>query len=171
MGDIKMENRLKKTTTAALMAAVIFVVTFTGSVIPIPRRGSGAYVNLGDTVIYIAAYILGGPAAGIAAAIGSALSDTAAGSVVYILPTFIIKGLMGLVCGQIMKKRSFAAYAIACAVGGAIMTAGYGLFETGFFGRSYAAASLPLNVVQWVAGAAVGIALYPAAKRLSGVGK
>ncbi|MDR1043361.1 MAG: ECF transporter S component [Clostridiales Family XIII bacterium] len=86
----------------ALMAAIIFVVTYLVR-IPMPIA-SGGYLNIGDTPLYIAAYLLGGPAGAVAGAIGSAMSDLSAGYVIYALPTAIIKGTMGFVCGTIMAR-------------------------------------------------------------------
>jgi uncharacterized membrane protein len=84
------------------MAAIIFVVTYVVR-IPMPIA-SGGYLNIGDTPLYIAAYLLGGPAGAIAGALGSAMSDLAAGFVVYAIPTAIIKGTMGFICGVIMNR-------------------------------------------------------------------
>ena len=158
-------SNLRRITAASIMAALIFVVTWTIKM-PVPST-SGGYLNFGDIVIYMTAYILGGPAAAMAAAVGSALADTAVGASAYILPTFIIKGAMGIVCGQMMKSGRFPAYAAACVVGGAIMTAGYGLYELAFFGSAYALAALPFNLIQWAGGAGVGIILYPVVVQVS----
>ena len=78
------------------MAAFVFL----GTQLRIPT--SIGYMNLGDAVILTASYIMG-PAAFFPAAIGSALSDLIAGYPMYIIPTFVIKGLMGLVAGLIMR--------------------------------------------------------------------
>jgi uncharacterized membrane protein len=148
------------------MAALIFVVTW---LIRVPAPGiHGAYLNFGDAVIYMCAYFLGGPPAALAAAIGSGLADLSAGAVVYILPTAVIKGVMGLVAGRINKGRGFAFYALSGLVGGAIMTAGYALFEYAMFGAAYAIAGMiPFNLIQWFGGWAASLILYPAAKRIA----
>lgn len=161
-----MKYDIRKITVSAVTAAVIFAVTWTIR-IPVPGT-SGGYVNMGDSVIYLAAYLLGGPLAAAAAAVGSALADTAAGATVYIPATFVIKGLMGLFCGYFSVGKSFSRFALSCALGGAIMTLGYALYEAAVFGMSYAAASLPFNMVQWVGGGAIAVVLFPAAKRLTG---
>jgi len=85
--------RVKTLTMTALMAAVIFVLTF---IIRIPVGGSGGYINIGDAGVYVAASLLGGPAGMIAAAIGSALADLSAGAAIYILYTALVTGLMWL---------------------------------------------------------------------------
>ena len=88
---------------AALMTALEFAVTFSVR-IPLPVA-SGAYLNPGDSVIYLGTFFLGGIPAVIASGLGSAFSDLLAGAGAYVLPTFIIKGLMSLICGIIYKKN------------------------------------------------------------------
>ncbi|NLM83657.1 MAG: ECF transporter S component [Clostridiales bacterium] len=159
-----MNKTTLKITYAAVLAALVFVVTFLTR-IPVPGLSS-AYINLGDTVIFISAYLLGGPVAAAVAAIGSALADLAAGAAVYIPATFVIKGLMGLGAGSIMRVRNLAFYALAAIVGGAIMTGGYFVFEAIFFDLAYALTALPLNLVQWGGSVVIALALQPAISRV-----
>jgi uncharacterized membrane protein len=148
------------------MAALIFVVTFIVR-IPIPFSSGGGYLNMGDVVIYVCAYLLGGPRASIAAAIGSGLADLTAGAVIYILPTCAIKGLMGFVAGAVSKGGGFKRYLISSVAGGAIMVAGYAIFECIFFGRAYALAALPLNAIQWGGCTAITAAIYTITKKIN----
>jgi len=85
---------------------------------------------------------------------------------VYIIPTAIVKGLMGLVCGKLMERAGLPRFLIASAIGGAIMVAGYAAFEILLFNVNQALASLPFNGVQWVCGVAAAIAFYPAVVRI-----
>jgi uncharacterized membrane protein len=158
------DSRLKKLTASALVAALVFVVTFLVR-IPIPIA-SGGYVNLGDTVIYLGALLLGGWPAAAAAAIGSALSDLIAGYAIYAPVTFVIKGLMGFACGIMARRAGFIRFAAAAAASGAIMVCGYFIFEALFFNLNQAIVSAPFNLMQLVGGVAVALALYPAAKRI-----
>ncbi|GHU61834.1 membrane protein [Clostridia bacterium] len=161
----KSQFGIQKITTTALMAAIIFVVTYLIR-IPLPFA-SGGYLNIGDAPIYIGAYLLGGPAGAIAAALGSALSDLAAGYVFYALPTAIIKGAMGLVAGALLThNKSFSRYVSASVLGGAIMVGGYAVFEACAFNLNQALAAIPFNAVQWGAGVLVASALYPAITRI-----
>jgi len=171
--------RVKTLTMTALMAAVIFVLTF---VIRVPVGGGGGYINIGDAGVYVAASLLGGPAGMIAAAIGSALADLSAGAAIYILPTAIVKGLMGLVCGALMKRAGFKPFLAASLTGGVIMAAGYFVadiviaslnmpggytaFGTGPINMTLAIASLPPNMIQLACGVAVAAAFYPAVVRI-----
>lgn len=143
----------------ALMAAIIFVVTYIVR-IPLPFA-SGGYLNIGDVPVYLGAYLLGGPAGAIAALIGSALSDLASGYVFYMLPTAVIKGVMGLVCGVLLVRGdSLRRFIFTSVLGGAIMVAGYAGFELFFFNINQAIAGLPFNAVQWAAGVIVASLLY-----------
>lgn len=159
-----MNKSTKHIVKSAVVAALVFIVTWSLR-IPVPAT-SGAYMNPGDAVIYISAYLIGGPEAIIGAAIGSALADLLAGAAVYIFPTFVIKGIMALLTTALLLKRMNVRYIIACLLGGAVMTLGYGLYELFLFGTGYALASLPANLIQWAGGSAIGIALLPVLKKL-----
>jgi uncharacterized membrane protein len=168
--DLGMQRRknnfgIQRITTTALMAAIIFVVTYLIR-IPLPFA-SGGYLNIADAPIYIGAYLLGGPAGALAAAIGSALSDLAAGYVYYAFPTAVIKGAMGLACGAILvRNKSLKRYIVASVIGGAIMVCGYAIFEAFFFNLNQAIVTIPFNAVQWAGGVIVASALYPAIKTI-----
>lgn len=158
-------NTITKLAITALMAALIMSTTIT---IRIPIPATGGYVNLGDSAIYIAAYLLGGPLGGIAAAIGSSLADLSGGYVNFALPTFVIKGIMGLVTGLICKRtHSISKYLIASTVGGAIMVLGYFLSLVIVSSTKTAIAGLLGDSIQYLAGVIAAIVLFPAAKRIS----
>lgn len=148
----------RKITVSAVMAALIFIITF---LIHIPVPGtSAAYINPGDAIIYLSAYIIGGVPAMFAAGIGSMLADIAGNAVVYAPATLVIKAVMGLVCGYMTVKPSLSRFVFACIVGGAVMVGGYGLFEYFYFGLAYAAGSVLFNLIQWAAGMAIAVVLY-----------
>jgi uncharacterized membrane protein len=124
---MKRRRRLLRVTQTALMAAIIFVVTYVIR-IPLPFA-SGGYLNIGDTPIYLAAWLLGGPAGAVAGALGAAMSDLAAGYVFYAAPTAAIKGAMGFVCGALMRREMErgggpAAGGVSAAGGGAAKDSG-----------------------------------------------
>jgi uncharacterized membrane protein len=157
-----MDKKIRLLTFSAISAALVFTATW---VFKLPIPGTSGYVNLGDAIIYLSAWLLG-PAAEVAAAIGSALADLAGGYTVYLPATFIIKGLMGLVFGLIGRKRTFGAYAAASILCGAIMTAGYAVYEAAVFDIAYALTSIPYNLAQWGGNVVAALILYPAAVRL-----
>jgi uncharacterized membrane protein len=159
------KDKTKKLVVTAMFGALIFVITFLVR-IPLPFAGSG-YLNIGDVMIYIAAFILGGPRAAIAAAVGSGLADLSSGYVVYMLPTFIIKGTMGLAAGTIHKRmKNLPGYLIGNTVAGIIMVAGYFVFEYFFFSPGQAIVAAPFNMIQLVGCVAISIAVFPVAKQM-----
>jgi uncharacterized membrane protein len=160
--DSKPKLKLTLLVQTALMVAIIFVITYIIR-IPLPFA-SGGYLNIGDTPLYIAAYLLGGPAGAVAGGLGSALSDLAAGYVPYVLPTAVIKGAMGLVCGVLMRSGDMKRFALASALGGAVMVGGYAVFEALFFNVNQAIATIPLNCIQWAGGVIAATVLFPAVK-------
>ena len=162
-----MKLNTKILTVSAVMAALIFVLTVCFPVkIPVPSESGAAYFNLGDTLIYFASYILGGVPAMFAAALGSAAADVTLGAIVYALPTLVIKGAMGMICGKLTRNGSFKRYIFACVICGAVMVAGYAAFEWIAFGFTYVIASFPANCLQWVCGVGVALALYKPATKI-----
>lgn len=150
----------KKLVMISMMAAIIFVITWTIK-IPLPFSSSGGYINLGDAAIYFSGAMLGPLGGFFAAAVGSALADVLGGAMIYALPTFFIKGLMGLVCGYIMLKRqSFKAFVAAALIGGLIMVSGYFIFEYFMMDKVYAVAALPFNVIQWLGSSIMALPLF-----------
>ena len=128
MNNDKNRNNIKKIAYAGVFAALIFA----GTELHIPT--AIGHINLGDLVILVSAYILG-PFAFIPAAIGSTLADLLAGYPQYAVATFIIKGVMGVVAGLLLKrnkegKTSLGRKLSASFVAELIMIAGYFVFES-----------------------------------------
>ena len=151
--------KTRKLTTTAVTAALVDVVTLL-LVIQIPAV-KGAYFNLGDVVIYCAAYIMGGPYAAVAAAIGSGFADLTVGSTIYIPATVVIKACMALLAGAVTKKkRSLREYIAACITAALIMAFGYFGYEVFLVGIGGALLTLLPNLIQAGCGAALAIVLY-----------
>lgn len=155
---LSMTNRktqIRQIASAGILTALVFIATF---VIKIPIPATEGYVNLGDAVILISSFILG-PFAAIPAAIGSALCDLISGYGQYVIPTFVIKGAMGLVAGLFFRaardgKVSFPRRLSAFVLAELIMAGGYFLFESMpfMYGMSVAVLSVPFNLLQGLAG-------------------
>jgi len=162
-------NSIRKLVLNGLMIALVFLVTFL-PFLHIPSPIAQGYFNIGDSVIMIAAILLGRKSGFIAGAIGSALGDLAVGAFIFAPFTFIVKGLEGFVVGAIANKNgnvpSFISKIIALASGVLTMVAGYFFFELTLirlFDKSLAAtaviAELPGNLIQSVVSAIVAYAL------------
>lgn len=151
---------VRKLVFAAVLAALTCVATL---VIQIPVPAVNGYVNLGDCVVLLCAWILG-PWYGLAAAgIGSMLADVLSGYAFYAPATLILKALMALAAALIPhgKLAGRAAGAVAAEL---IMGAGYWLYAAWFLhtGMAAALAGVPANLIQGAMGLVGGLIIYQA---------
>lgn len=159
-----MKLNFKKLVFAALFAALSCVATMS---IRIPTPGTGGYIHPGDAIVILSGVLLGPIYGGLAGGIGSAMADLIGGYFIYVPVTFMIKGIIALLCGftyQWIAKSSKSRYA-AVAIGGVIdmvfVTGGYYLCEIWLYGASGALASVPANLIQGVSGLVIALILYP----------
>lgn len=150
-----MRNLLvRKLSLGGLFAALVMLFTYA---IKLPTPATAGYIHLGDGIIFLCGMMLG-PQTALIAAVGSALADLVGGYFVYILPTFVIKGLMGALAGRARREKVvFNACLFACAE--LVMVCGYFLFEGFAYGWAAAAGAILPNVVQGVAGVVLGTGL------------
>lgn len=162
-------NSVKKLVMNGLMIALVILATyFTRIPTPLP----GGYFNLGDSVIMLAAILLGPVSGLIAGAVGSAVADLMAGAFLFAPITFVVKGLEGLAVGlltaQIRKTGALKHGRLIAGVfaGAVIMVLGYflaeafllGLFDEAF-GFTAAVAEILFNGMQGILSAVLGYAL------------
>ena len=107
VGVNTMKNKLdiRSISEIAMMAAIVFVATY---IIKIPSPSGTGYVNVGDSMVFLAAVLLGGKKGAIAAAIGGSMSDALGGYLIYAPFTLVIKAGMALIAGSIAYKNSFS---------------------------------------------------------------
>lgn len=151
---------------AGLFAALTTVATLI--MIPVPSMTNG-FVNAGDALVILSAFLLGPGWGAVAAALGSALTDLIYGYYFYIPATFIIKGLMALAAGTILRRLGndrLIPIILASIVAELIMLAGYFGYETLFYGFAGALGSLFGNGVQAAFGVVFGTVLYLALIRI-----
>jgi len=98
-----MVNNTRKYVLTGLMTALVLCLTF---FIKIPVPYTSGYIHLGDSMIYLSVMILGPVYGAFASGIGSMLADLLGGYAQYAVPTLIIKSLMALCMGLILKSRS-----------------------------------------------------------------
>lgn len=158
-----MKTNVKNLVFASLLTALACVATM---VITVPSP-TGGYMNLGDTVVLLSAYLLGpwwGAAAG---GIGSMLADLFAGYAAYAPATLVIKGVMAALAGLLYRalgRRNWAV--LPCGIlAETIMVLGYwgydGILMSSFAG---AAVGIPSNLMQAAFGLAASAALTLALK-------
>lgn len=152
------DANIKKLVLAALMAALTYVAT---SIVQIPSPMQG-YVNLGDCIVLLSGWILGpwwGAAAG---GIGSMLVDLLGVYAHYAPGTLVIKGVDALAAALIFRAlgRGKNAMLVSGIVGEVVMVVGYFFYASLILGKGLAAAaSIPGNIVQGIAGVVIGMAL------------
>ena len=149
-----------------MLAALVWLFTFA---VQIPIPATGGYVNGGDGIILLSGMLLG-PFAWLPAGIGAALADLLSGYTLYVVPTFLIKGLMGFAAGRFARRgRPLFNTCLFIAVE-AIMVGGYFAFEGFALGWAAALAGISMNAVQGAAGVVIGSALCTAFKNMPGQG-
>lgn len=164
-----MDESLKRITKIAMMAAIIFVCTYS---FKIPNPLTGGYSHLGDCAVFTGVMILGRKQGALAASVGAAISDLLSGAMLWILPTFVIKGIMAFVMGTVVekllpeKKWSWLAGAV---LGGLCQIVCYQLTKAVLLGPAVALATIPNITAQTLAGivlAAVVISVLQSSKVL-----
>lgn len=148
-----MKTRTKKIVMSAMLAALTCVFTIMVK-IPTPPIG---YLNLGDCVVLLSGWLLPSAYGFASAAVGSALADVISGYVSYAPATFLIKGIMALVCGfgfRLLERKTgkiggriISGFGAEC-----VMVLGYFAFECLLYGVSAAAVNIPANGVQGAVG-------------------
>ena len=153
-------NATQKIVIAALLAALTCVATMIIK-IPSPLKG---YLNLGDCVVLLAAWILSPVYGFLAAGLGSALADLFSGYVVYAPATFVIKGLMALVAYygfKLLHRKlgNLPSRIITGIAAESVMILGYFVFEGFLYGFVPSVVNIPANGVQGIAGLILGCIL------------
>lgn len=158
-----MNNKLKKLIVAAMFMALICVATM----LSIPSPATNGYLNLGDCIVLLSAYMLGPVYGAAAAGVGSALADWVLGYSHYIPGTIVIKTVVALVSClmyNILKKTKLSmtvSLIFSGVIGEQFMVAGYFGYAALILGKGIVAAtSIPGNIVQAVVGIAVSSILF-----------
>ena len=166
-------DRPRTLVLTAVLAAMACAATL---VIRVPSP-TGGYMNLGDAVVLLGAYLLGPGWGAAAAGVGSALADLLGGYPVYIPATLVIKAAMAALAAglyRVLGRRGGWTLAVCGAAAEALMVTGYWLFDAllaSAGGRAFgealagAAAGIPGNLVQAVFGAAASALLAAALRR------
>lgn len=152
--DLRRRKPVLWLTMTALFMAMVVVLSMSALSIPVP----GGHLYFNDVVIDTAA-------------VGSMLSDLIGGYMVYVLPTFLIKGLVALVAWKLCRKDQPLLALLSFLLAEAVMVLGYFLLEWALYGIASAAAAIGPNVVQGIAGVLIGMLCLLIAPRLERVAK
>jgi uncharacterized membrane protein len=177
---MKQLSATRQIVMTAMFAALTLLATF---IIKIQTPTFG-YIHLGDAFVLLSGFFLGPFLGGLAAGIGSALSDLLGGYAIWVPGTFAIKYFTAFVAafvfGALTKKgtrKNFRVPGIVLSgvIGEIVMVAGYffynvviiGATEGGFgaagVGAAFSAslAEVPFNIVQGVVGIVLATILEP----------
>ncbi|MCS7172622.1 MAG: ECF transporter S component [Armatimonadetes bacterium] len=158
--------RTRHLTLGGLSVALVAVATL---VIRIPVPATQGYINLGETMVYLTALLLGPVSGAVAGGVGSALADLLAGYTAFAPFTLVIKGIEGGLCGWLAWRvfrwgegkggRWLVGGVVASGVAGVWMVLGYYVTEAYLMGLGpgAAAAEVPGNLFQVGSGIVVGI--------------
>ncbi|XVG95915.1 ECF transporter S component [Eubacteriales bacterium KG127] len=153
-------DSIYKMILTGLMIALICVATM---IIKIPVPMTEGYVHLGDTMIFMAAIMLGKIRGGLAAGIGSALGDLFAGYAAWIPWTLGIKFLMGFIAGILIERlwhKTAFGNIIAMVIAGLEMVVGYYVAASVMYGNwILPIASIPWNIGQFAIGIILSIVI------------
>ncbi|MCI9481458.1 MAG: ECF transporter S component [Oscillibacter sp.] len=174
MEQTREKSPVRQLVLTALFAALGCAATL---VLQIPSP-TGGYLNLGDAVVILGAFLLGPVYGAAAGGLGPAMADLLSGYAAYVPATLVIKAVMALTAAGLfraMRKKSWSLP--LCAVAAEIpMIAGYWLFDAlllflstsnSVFSLCLAgsAAGIPGNLVQGIFGAAASTLLAAALRR------
>lgn len=134
---------------AVVVATMIKSPTFLGAI----------YFNMGESMIYLAALLLGRNMGAIAGGIGAAMGDILLGYPVWAPITFILKGLEGDLVGAASKGKSLKSDILAVCAGAPVIIIGYALTAGLFYGKEAILPELLIDITQVTVGALVAIPL------------
>lgn len=139
------------------MTAVFAAATFIGTRSITVPVGPGVF-NVGEIVIYTAAFLFGGVVAGLAGGIGAAAFDVSTGAFAFFAPfTLVFKGLEGYIVGQ-LAGETVRSKVIAVLAGAPVMIIGYTVTVAYFYGIPAAiGGELPIDILQAAIGLAVAL--------------
>lgn len=155
----------KQLTTIAMFVALVTVATV---VIAIPAP-AGGFLNVGDTVVLIAAACLGPIGGMVAGGLGSCIADLILGYGMYAPFTLVIKGLEGLICGGLIllydrtlgkRFKNYIAQVIAgvfaMIIAALTMSSLYCIADGILYGWGAAIVNAPVNLLQGAIGIVAG---------------
>ena len=164
----KTASKTKLMVLTALFAAMTCVATLS---LHIPTPGTGGYIHPGDALVVLSGILLGPIYGGLAAGLGSCLSDLLSGYMIYVPTPFTVKAAIAIVCYFVYHKllAKVSSVIVKGIITGCFSTflvaAGYCFFEYFIYGAG-AFASIPANLIQGVSGLVISTLLLPLFKQI-----
>lgn len=145
------ESELRRLVLTALFIAMVAVATM---VINVPMVATQGFINVGDTMIFVAAVMMGRRMGLLAGGLGSALADLLLGYTHWAPWTLVIKGIEGFIAGQLgyanyqREKRLNLRIVAALIISAAWMVFAYYIAGGIMQGFPAALSSVPGNMLQ-----------------------
>lgn len=156
----------------ALLALFIALVAVSTMIVRVPIPQTSGYMNLGDSLILLAAVFFGPVGGFIAGGIGSALADILGGYPQWALWTLVIKGIEALIVSglvvalRLRRDRTGPVLVMCFALATAWMVLGYFLAETIMYDLKAALAEVPFNLMQAAGSVVLASLLLPVFSRV-----
>lgn len=148
-------NKTKDITVVGLMAALVFICTYT-----IKFPSIYGYSHMGDVMIFLSVMLIGYKKAAFAGGLGAALADLLGGYTLWILPTFFIKFVMATVMGVLMAKafpKLKGAWILGASIGGVTQIILYTVVKVFLIDRAYAISTLLPLTIQTITGIVLAV--------------
>ncbi len=127
-----MSEKTKNLTYTALMIALVFVATFS---VRIPVPFTQGYIHAGDSMIFVAAILFGWKMGALAGGVGSALADLLGGYANWVLPTLVIKTVMGGLVGWVAEEKNNKTKSTVISIIMAVIWFGFSFFTRSIIGK------------------------------------
>jgi uncharacterized membrane protein len=156
----------------ALLALFIALVAVSTMIVRVPIPQTNGYLNLGDSMVLLAATFFSPVGGFIAGGIGSALADVLGGYPQWAPWTLVIKGIESLIMfglasllGIVRNKITWKLAACFC-IATTWMVFGYFFAEFIMYDRMAALAEVPANILQAVGSVVLATLLLPVFSRI-----
>lgn len=156
----------------ALLALFMALVAVATMIVRIPIPQTNGYLNLGDSMVLLAALFFGPVGGFIAGGIGSALADILGGYPQWAPWTLVIKGFEAILAASLAnalgtrKDRITWKLAASFCAATSWMVLGYFLAETVMYDQKAAFAEVPANVLQAAGSVVLASLLLPVFSRI-----
>ena len=162
-------SNLRSLVLTALFVALVALATM---VINVPMVATQGFINVGDTLIFLSALLMGPRVGALAGGLGSALADLLLGYAHWAPWTLVIKSIEGLLVALLgyhayrQDKRVGSRVVMALVLAALWMVFGYYLVGGFVVGFKPALASVPGNLIQGLGSVVLAIPLLHAFRNL-----
>ena len=150
--------KIRKLILAGLFASLVFTATWIS--VPAPMGN----INLGDSMLLLGAWILGGAWSVIGCAVGASLCDLLSAYIIYAPATLVIKIVMGIVAILFFryssKSPSLLKRIVSALAAEAVMILGYFVYESFLYGIPAAVLNILFNLTQGSISIVIALLLY-----------